>query len=73
MATPDLNEAFAHELAAVLNEDPELREEVTESRASLREWVSDQVKAQTEDDDMSRAVKRFIRQHLTVSEVMEYF
>lgn len=72
-APPSLPEAFAHELAAVLNGDPELRYEVTETRASLREWVSDQVKQQTEDDDMSRAVKRFIRQHLTVSEVMEYF
>ncbi len=73
MATPDLNEAFAHELAAVLNEDPELREEVTESRASLREWVAEQVKMQTDDDEMSQVVKRFVRKHLSASEVMRYF
>lgn len=73
MATAILNELFAHELAAQLNGDPELRYEVTETRATLRSWVSEQVQAQTEDDEMSRAVKRFIRQHLSTSEVMRYF
>ncbi len=69
----DLNELFAHELAATLNEDPELRYEVTETRATLREWVTDQVRQQTENDDMSQAIRRFIRQHLTASKVMEFF
>ena len=73
MATPDLNEAFALELARALNGDPELRYEVTETRASLREWVTEQVKMQTDDDEMSRVVKRFLRQHLSASEVMRYF
>lgn len=69
----DLNELFAHELGADLNGDPELRYEVTETRATLREWVAEKVREQTDSDEMSRAVKRFIRARLSVSKVMEFF
>ena len=68
----DLNELFARELAQILNQDPELAEEVTETRSVLRQWVSEQVQRQTEDDEMSPAVRRFIRQHLKTAEVMEW-
>ena len=69
----DLNELFAKELAGKLNRDPELRYEVTETRATLREWVAERVREQTESEDMSRVVKAFLKSRLTIAEVWEFF
>jgi hypothetical protein len=68
----DLNERFALELQQWLKDDPELVEEFDGSRAALRSWVSERVKAQTESDDMSPAVRRFIRANLQTGSVMEF-
>lgn len=61
---------FAAELKRKLKADPEMAEEL-ETVTDLRQWVAAQVSEQTEGDDMSPAVKRYIRKNLIVSEVLQ--
>lgn len=68
----DLNEQFAAHVKRILREDPELAEEVTQSRAELRDWVQELVQQQTEGDDIASCVKRFVKAHLSATGVMRF-
>lgn len=66
-----LAEQFSRELKTLLRADPEMAVEL-ESPSALRSWVAERVRDQLENDDMSRAVKAFIRLNLPVAVVMKH-
>jgi hypothetical protein len=65
-----LSEEFAVHLGRLLRDDPEMAEEL--DAASLKLWVRDQINQQTESDDVAPCVRRFVKAHLVLKDVLRF-